>query len=181
MKYKAALVLVGLCLVAMLPAGCKSPEVSTLATKMSLSSAVFQDGSPIPDRYTCQGGDVSPPLTWDEPPAGTLSLALIVDDLDTSGRFTHWVLFNIPADVRGLPESISRPPLASALEGKNDFGKIGYGGPCPPPGKAHRYRFALYALDISLNLEAGVSKGQVLDAMKDHAIAQGELIGTYRR
>jgi Raf kinase inhibitor-like YbhB/YbcL family protein len=181
MKYKVAVVLAVLCLAAMFPAGCKSPEEFTVATKMPVASTAFQDGGPIPDRYTCQGGDVSPPLTWGEPPAGTRSLALIVDDLDTSGRFTHWVLFNIPADVLGLPESVARPEVAGVLEGKNDFGKTGYGGPCPPPGKVHRYHFAVYALDTSLNLEAGASKGQVLDAMKGHALAEGELIGTYQR
>jgi Raf kinase inhibitor-like YbhB/YbcL family protein len=178
---KAAIILAVLCLAAVFPAGCGSSEEVPLETTLSLTSTAFPDGGAIPDKYTCQGGDVSPPLAWDEPTAGTRSLALIVEDLDTSGRFTHWVLFNIPADVRVLPEFVSRPALAGVLEGMNDFGKIGYGGPCPPPGKAHRYRFALYALGISLNQESGISKGELLDVMEGHALAQGELIGTYRR
>jgi Raf kinase inhibitor-like YbhB/YbcL family protein len=171
-----------LCLVAVLPAGCKSQEMLSAENTLSLSSAAFQDGKAIPDKYTCRGEDVSPPLSWDEPPAGTQSLALIVDDLDTSRKFTHWVIFNIASDVRNLPEFVSgRSTMPGTLEGKNDFGKLGYGGPCPPSGKAHRYRFTLYALDIALNLEAGVSKGQVLDALKGHILAQGQLIGTYQR
>jgi Raf kinase inhibitor-like YbhB/YbcL family protein len=180
--YKTAIFVVVLCLAALLLAGCQSQEVSTVENTLSLSCAAFSDGGAIPDKYTCRGEDISPPLVWGEPPAGTRSLALVIDDLDTSGKFTHWVVFNIPADTRGLPESVSGGSVVSgALEGKNDFGKIGYGGPCPPPGKAHRYRFTLYALDAALSLEAGVSKGQVLDAVEGHILAQGQVIGTYQR
>jgi Raf kinase inhibitor-like YbhB/YbcL family protein len=181
-KYKVAIVLAGLCLAAVFPAGCQSPEESPVENTVSLSSAAFLDGGAIPEKYTCQGEDISPPLSWGELPAGTRSLALIVDDLDTSSKFTHWVIFNMPSDIRELPESVSgRSVMSGVLEGKNDFGKVGYGGPCPPSGKAHRYRFALYALDITINLEAGASKGQLLDAVKGHILAQGELIGTYQR
>jgi len=151
---------------------------------LSLSSAAFQDGGIMPDKYTCQGQDVSPPLSWGEPPAGTRSLVLVVEDLDSPGsRFTHWVLFNIPLDIRELNEAVSpqsRLPNG-ALEGKNDFGKIGYGGPCPPSGKPHRYQFTIYALDTALNLEAGASKKQVLDALEDHILARGQLTGLYQR
>jgi len=151
---------------------------------LELSSSAFQEGGEIPTKYTCEGQDVSPTLTWGKPPAGTQSLALIVDDPDAPvGVFTHWVLFNLPADSRGLPEAM--PTQAQlpdgSLQGKNDFGKIGYGGPCPPPGRPHRYQFTLYALDQTLDLKAGASKKQVLDAMQGHILAQGRLTGTYQR
>ena len=149
-----------------------------------VSSPAFQEGDTIPTKYTCQGQDVSPPLAWSEPPVGTQSLALIVDDPDAPGGvFTHWVLFNIPSDSRQLPEAVpTQAQLPSgALHGKNDFGRIGYGGPCPPPGRPHRYQFTLYALDQPLDLEAGVSKKQLLAAMQGHILAQGQLTGTYQR
>ncbi len=151
---------------------------------LSLSSTAFKGGERIPVKYTCEGQDVSPPLTWSEPPQGTQSLTLIVDDPDApGGAFTHWVLFNIPPDSGELPEAVpTQAQLSSgALQGKNDFGKIGYGGPCPPPGRLHRYCFTLYALDRVLDLKAGVSKKQVLDAMQGHILAQEQLIGTYQR
>jgi Raf kinase inhibitor-like YbhB/YbcL family protein len=181
--YLAVVLALALCLAALLPAGCESKEVSPVAVTLSLSSTAFQEGGSIPDRYTCEGQDISPQLSWGEPPVGTESLALIVDDIDTSGKFTHWVIFNIPSTTRELAEAI--PAQSSlpdgALQGKNDFGNIGYGGPCPPSGKPHRYRFTLYALDSSLNLEAGASKKQVLDVVEGHTLARGELIGTYQR
>ncbi len=151
---------------------------------LSISSPAFQDGERIPAKYTCQGQDISPPLKWNRVPNETQSLALILDDPDApSGVFTHWVIFNLPPDSRELPEAV---PAASqlpsgALQGKNDFGKIGYGGPCPPPGYPHRYRFTLYALDRQLDLKAGSSKQQVLNAMEGHILAQGQLTGTYQR
>ena len=147
-------------------------------------SPVFQEGDTIPTKYSCQGQDISPPLVWREPPAGTQTFALILDDLDApAGVFTHWILFNIPSNSRELPEAIpTQAQLASgALQGKNHFGKIGYGGPCPPPGRTHQYQFTLYALDSLLNLKAGGSKKAVLDAMQGHVLAQGQLSGTYRR
>ncbi len=173
-----------LCLTTILPAGCESAELPPKEMTLALSSTAFQEGGSIPDRYTCQGQDVSPPLSWREPPAGTQSLALIVYDLDSAGgRFTHWVIFNIPVTSLELAEAVSTQPRlpSGARQGKNDFGNIGYGGPCPPSGKPHRYRFVLYALDCPLDLEAGASKKQVLDAMADHVIAQGQLIGAYQR
>jgi len=172
-----------LLLAAVLPAGCESEEPPPKEMTLALSSAAFQDGGSIPDRYTCEGQDISPQLSWSEPPAATQSLALIMDDIDTSGKFTHWVIYNIPSTSRELAEAVPAQPQLSggALQGKNDFGNIGYGGPCPPSGKPHRYRFTLYALDGSLELEAGASKKQVLDAMEGIIIAQGQLIGTYQR
>ena len=151
---------------------------------LSISSPVFQEGEDIPAKYSCEGQDISPPLAWGEPPAGTYSFALIVDDPDAPGRvFTHWVLFNLPADSRELPEAVpTQPQLSSgALQGKNDFGKTGYGGPCPPPGRPHRYQFTLYALDQLLDLKSGASKQQVLEAMQGHILGQGQLTGTYQR
>ncbi|HEY92894.1 MAG TPA: YbhB/YbcL family Raf kinase inhibitor-like protein [Dehalococcoidia bacterium] len=149
---------------------------------LSLSSIAFQDGEGIPVKHTCEGQDVSPPLMWSELPQGTQSLALIVDDPDAPGGvFNHWVLFNIPSDNRRLPEAVpTQAQLPSgALQGRNGFGRVGYGGPCPPPGRPHRYCFTLYALDRVLDLKAGVSKKQVLDAMQGHILAQGKLTGTY--
>ena len=151
---------------------------------LSLSSPAFEEGDRIPTKYTCEGQDVSPPLAWIEPPAESQSFVLIVDDPDAPvGVFTHWVLFNLPPDTRELSEAIpAQDQLTSgALQGKNDFGRIGYGGPCSPPGRAHRYRFTLYVLDQPLDLKAGASKKQVLDAMEGHILAQGQLTGTYQR
>jgi Raf kinase inhibitor-like YbhB/YbcL family protein len=148
---------------------------------LSVKSAAFQEGGKIPDKYTCQGQDLSPPLTWGEPPQGTESLALIMDDPDAPrGLFTHWVLYNIPQETRGLPEAVSARELPDGtLQGKNDFGEIGYGGPCPPAGSTHRYRFTLYALDQILDVKAGASRNQLIDAIKSHILAQGTLIGRY--
>ena len=178
-------VLIVLSLVTLAFAGCESkqpPEEGE--TMLNVSTSVFKEGGSIPTKYSCQGEDVSPALQWDEPPTGTQSFALIMDDPDAPvGVFTHWVIFNIPSDSQQLAEAI--PPQAQlpsgALQGKNDFGRIGYGGPCPPPGPAHRYRFTLYALDKSLDTNPGASKTQVLDAVKGHILAQGQLTGTYQR
>jgi len=151
---------------------------------LSLSSPVFQEGEDIPITYTCDGQDISPPLTWGEPPSETQSFALLMDDPDAPGGvFTHWLLFNLPADSRELPEVV--PPhneLANgALQGKNDFGTNGYGSPCPPSGPAHHYRFTLYALDQPLDLLAGASRKQVIDAITGHILAWGQLTGMYQR
>jgi len=151
---------------------------------LSLSSSVFQNGDSIPTKYTCDGQDVSPPLTWGEPPSGTQSFALITDDPDaTGGVFTHWLLFNLPAGSRELAEAV--PPQNElpngALQGKNGFGEIGYGGPCPHSRSAHHYRFTLYVLDQLLDLKAGASRKQVTDAITGHILVWGQLIGMYQR
>lgn len=151
---------------------------------MELESPAFREGAKIPKKYTCEGWDFSPPLTWNDVPDKTLSLALIMDDPDAPGGiFTHWVLFNLPPDSRELLEGVSPIPQlpSSALQGKNGFGKFGYGGPCPPPGSPHHYRFTLYALDRQLELKAGASQKKVLSAMEEHILAQSQLTGTYRR
>ena len=147
------------------------------------SSAFHQDGT-IPKQHTADGKDTSPPLRWGETPKETRSLALICDDPDAPGRvWVHWVLFNLPPEVRELHEGVpAHQSLANeARQGKNDFGKIGYGGPAPPPGKPHRYFFKLYALDTVLELPAGSTKSQLVDAMKGHVLAEGHLMGRYGR
>jgi len=178
-------VLMALSLVAIAFAGCESKQpLEEVKMTLNVSTSAFEEGGRIPIKYSCQGEDVSPALQWDEPPTGTQSFALIMDDPDAPvGVFTHWVIFNIPSDSRQLTEAIpTQAKLPSgALQGKNDFGRIGYGGPCPPPGPAHRYRFTLYALDKALDTKSGASKTQVLDAMKGHILAQGQLTGTYQR
>ena len=151
---------------------------------LAISSSVFQEGDRIPIKYTCDGQDVSPPLAWSDLPPGTRSLALIVDDPDApGGTFTHWVLFNIPSDSRELSEAVpTQAQLPSgARQGRNDFRRIGYGGPCPPPGRPHRYQFTLYALDQPLDLEAGVAKDRLLEAMQGHIVGEGQLTGIYQR
>jgi Raf kinase inhibitor-like YbhB/YbcL family protein len=151
---------------------------------LSLTSSVFNEGERIPVKYTCQGQDISPQLHWNGVPEGSKSLALIMDDPDAPGGvFTHWVIFNLPANNQGLPEAITSAPQLSdgSLQGRNDFGRTGYGGPCPPPGKPHRYRFALYALDKKLDLGAGSSKNQVLNAVEGHILAHVQLTGIYQR
>jgi Raf kinase inhibitor-like YbhB/YbcL family protein len=175
-----------LCLVVMLLVGCEYRERPLKEEEMALtvSSSAFKEGDRIPAKYTCQGQDVSPSLAWSEPPAGTQSFALIMDDPDAPGGvFTHWVLFNIPSDSRNLSEAVpTQAELASgALQGKNDFGKTGYGGPCPPPGRPHQYQFTLYALEQPLDLRGGASKNQLLSVMEGHILAQGQLTGTYQR
>ncbi|MGD2096407.1 MAG: YbhB/YbcL family Raf kinase inhibitor-like protein [Desulfobacterales bacterium] len=148
-----------------------------------ITTSAFSDGQAIPNRYTCDGPDVSPDLAWSGLPEETASLALICDDPDAPmGTWVHWVLFNIPADADGLPAEI---PSDAALEngarhGTNDFRRLGYGGPCPPGG-THRYFFKVYALDTVLDLESGITKAQLLDAIEGHVLAEGQLMGTYSR
>jgi Raf kinase inhibitor-like YbhB/YbcL family protein len=152
--------------------------------KIALTSAAFREGEAIPRPYTADGKDVSPPLRWADPPPGTKGFALVCDDPDApGGAFVHWVLFNLPADRRELPEGVpAREELdGGAKQGKNDFGKVGYGGPAPPPGAPHRYVFRLYALDTPLDLAAGATQGQLIPAMRGHVLAEGQLMGRYGR
>ena len=149
-----------------------------------ISSPAFSAGEAIPRKFTCDGPDVSPQLKWNEPPANTKSFALIMDDPDApAGTWVHWVLYDLPADTGELPEGVRKQEQLSsgARQGRNDFGKIGYGGPCPPAGKAHRYFFKLYALDTKLNLKSGATKADLERAMKGRILAQAELIGRYGR
>jgi len=150
----------------------------------SISSPSFSQGSEIPRKFTCDGADVSPELTWTGPPAGTQSFALIADDPDAPvGTWTHWVLYDLPGPTATLAEGVSKVDEVptGGRQGRNDFRKIGYGGPCPPPGKPHRYFFKLYALDRMLNLKPGSSKQDVEQAMQNHILGKAEVMGTYRR
>jgi len=150
---------------------------------MSLTSTAFAAGESIPTKYTCDGKNVSPPLQWDQPPAVTQSLALIVDDPDApSGMFVHWVYYDLPPASRGLPEDVSTDakPSQGGTNGNNGAGRSGYTGPCPPSG-THRYFFRLYALDTKLDGAAGLTKDQFLQSMEGHILAQAELMGVYSR
>jgi Raf kinase inhibitor-like YbhB/YbcL family protein len=150
--------------------------------EIKLTSTAFKDGAMIPRKYTCDGPDVSPQLAWDAVPAGTKSLALVCDDPDAPrGGWVHWVIFNLPPALRELHEDIPKKGELKngARQGVNDFGDIGYGGPCPP--SLHRYYFKLYALDTPLTLVAGALKVQVLKAVEGHILAQGQLMGKYQR
>jgi Raf kinase inhibitor-like YbhB/YbcL family protein len=150
-----------------------------------LTSTAFKDGATIPGKHTCDGVDVSPPLAWSGTPAGTRSVALIADDPDApGGTWVHWVLYNLPAEVSDLPENIAKVEsldLGGARQGRNDFRRPGYGGPCPPPGPAHRYFFKLYALDTRLELKAGAQKKDVEAAMEGHVLGSAQLMATYAR
>jgi len=149
--------------------------------KMSLSSSAFKDGQPIPVDYTCDGKNISPPLSWSGAPSETQSLLLIVDDPDApAGVWTHWLLWNISTDTSALPEDFSKSP-STGKQGTNDFKKLGYGGPCPPAGKAHRYFFRIYALDTTLNVAAGATRKEIDAAMAKHVLATGQWMGTYQR
>jgi len=150
---------------------------------MELKSQAFQAGGMIPAKYTCDGQDISLPLHWSDPPAGTISFALISDDPDAPMKtWVHWVMWNIPADVRSLEENL--PKTASlpngTKQGTTDFHRVGYGGPCPPSG-THRYFFKLYALDTTLNLPASAIKRDLEQAMQNRILGQVELVGTYYR
>ncbi|MBA7701763.1 hypothetical protein ES703_110509 [subsurface metagenome] len=160
-----------------------SEAVGGKKMEIKITSPAFEEGGLIPPKYTCDGADISPPLQWDAVPQDTNSIALISDDPDAPmGTWVHWVIFGLPADTKELPENI--PPDATlpngAKQGITDFGKIGYGGPCPPSG-THRYFFKIYALDTKIDLAAGANKRELLKAMEGHILGQGQLIGKYKR
>ena len=145
--------------------------------KMKITSSAFQEGGNIPSKFTCDGGDSSPPLQIAEIPSSAKSLALIVDDPDApSGLFTHWIIWNISPQTNEIAEG-STP---KGVQGTSDFGKSGYGGPCPPSG-THRYYFKIFALDRELNLPSGTKRNQLDAAIKGHVVAQGELMGRYSK
>ena len=144
---------------------------------MKIKSSAFANHQPIPKKYTCEGSDTSPPLEFSDIPAGTKSLAIIVDDPDApSGTFDHWIAWNISPTTGNLSEGVTL-----SFQGKNGFGKAHYGGPCPPPGAPHRYFFKLYALDTTLSLSNGITKKELEKAMKGHILEKAELVGTYQR
>ena len=150
----------------------------------SISSAAFTHGSGIPREYSCDGKDESPALAWNDPPAGTESFALACEDPDApGGLFVHWLIYNIPGSARGLPravEAAAKLPDGST-QGRNDFGNLGYGGPCPPPGKPHRYFFRLFALKVRTTLASGLGRKELMKAIESIASAKVEVFGTYRR
>lgn len=151
--------------------------------KIELQSPAFKEGEVIPAKYTCDGEDISPPLSWSPLPEGTRSIALICDDPDAPmGTWVHWVLYNLPPESRSLPENFPKDARLEdgTCQGMTDFGRPGYGGPCPPVG-THRYYFRIYALDTLVDLKPGAGKAGLLRAMKEHLLAEGELMGRYQR
>jgi len=190
MKRTALLLLTVVLLSACAPSAPATPEpviddplAMEDAMSIELNSNAFAHEGAIPERYSCKGEDISPALSWGEPPAGTQSFALIMDDPDAPvGTWDHWLLFNIPSSVRGLPESIgSNATLPDGImSGNNSWGRTGYGGPCPPSG-THRYFFKLYALDETLAISPSATKGELEKAMVGHILAQGELMGTFTK
>ena len=150
---------------------------------MKIESSQFAEGAMIPSKFTCDGKDISPPLSWQDIPAGTKSFALISDDPDAPvGTWVHWVLYNIPPNFTGLEENItSEKEFKNGMrQGSNSWPRTGYGGPCPPSG-THRYFFKLYALDTMLDLTPGINKEQLLKAMSCHILAEAQLMGKYKR
>ena len=151
---------------------------------LTISSPNFTNGGSIPKKYTCDGADVSPQLTWNDPPAVTRSWALLADDPDAPvGNWNHWAIWNLPANLHSLPEGVSKSAHLSdgSEQGMNDFHKPGYNGPCPPAGKPHRYFFKLFALDTKLSLNSGAGKAELEGAIKGHVLAKAEWMGTYKR
>jgi len=176
----------GAMLLVCLATACSASNEKSNGAPMNIqvTSTAFADGQSIPGKYTCDGSDVSPPLQWSNAPANAKSFALIVDDPDAPvGTWVHWVIYDLPTGTSALPENVAKSQYAAgnAKQGLNDFKSLGYGGPCPPPGKAHRYFFKLYGLDTVLDLKPGVTKKDLLKAMEGHVLAQGQLVGTYQR
>jgi Raf kinase inhibitor-like YbhB/YbcL family protein len=162
--------------------GPRSEELSVAQT-FRLTSPAFSSNALIPPEFTCDGINHSPPMSWEAPPPETQSLVLLMEDPDApNGTFVHWVIYDLPPDLRGLPKAIPAQPFLSqgGIQGKNDFGQYGYGGPCPPSG-IHQYWFRLYAVDKLLDLPPGVAYPAVQTALKDHILAGAELMGRYDR
>ncbi len=175
--------IVFLCGLSALTLGVGDGATAEVPMGFELSSAAFKHGEAVPSTYTCDGDDISPPLAWTAPPAGAKSLALISDDPDAPmGTWVHWVVYNLPPSAQQLPKAF--PPDAQLSDGTRqgwtDFGRTGYGGPCPPSG-THRYFFKLYALDTALSLAPGATAKQLEAAMRGHILADAQLMGTYRR
>ena len=154
--------------------------------KVNIINPAFNDGEPIPPRYSCEDVDISPPINWDQPDLSVPedgSIAIICDDPDApGGTWVHWVIFNIPPETRTLPEMVMprEEQENGVLQGVNSWGTIGYRGPCPPSG-THRYYFKIYVLDTKLDLSSGITKDELLNAMKGHVLDEGQVMGTYTR
>jgi Raf kinase inhibitor-like YbhB/YbcL family protein len=167
----------------LLLAGCTGQQATPalegeLNMGIQITSTAFSEGGKIPRIYTCDDQNLSPPLSWTGVPTNTVSLALTMDDPDApSGTWVHWVVYNLPPDITSLEQG----KIGLGVEGKNDFNRSGYGGPCPPRGSNHRYYIKLYALDTKLDLKSGATKAQVENTMKGHILAQGQLMGRYNR
>jgi Raf kinase inhibitor-like YbhB/YbcL family protein len=186
MSAQIKVVFTAMLLAGLVAAGCSQEPKSATGhvVEMKLSSTAFADGQPIPVKYTADSLDISPPLAWTNAPAGIKSFALIADDPDApSGDWTHWVIYDLPPTTARLAED--QPKLAQfkngAKQGLNDFKKTSYNGPAPPPGKAHRYVFKLYALDKMTGLAPNAAKADLLKAMDGHVLGEGRLMGTYQR
>ncbi len=164
------------------PTNIRAASAKNNRASLQLKSDAFKSGDAIPRRYTCEGEDTSPALSWTDPPAATKSFALIVTDPDAPAHtWVHWVIYNLPASARSIREGVPKVGQipGGAIQGSNDFNRLGYGGPCPPSGKPHRYFFRLYALNTRLNLKPGATREEVEQAMKGHILAEGELMGLY--
>ena len=157
---------------------------STVSKSLTLRSGSFEPDHEIPMKYTCDGLDISPQLSWGGAPESTESFTLIMDDPDApSGTFTHWVIYNISASRTELPEGVTAEKIVKkgCSQALNDFRMAGYGGPCPPPGKPHHYHFKLYALNTVLDVPSGMPRRAIETTMKGHVIAQAEIVGLYKR
>ncbi len=150
---------------------------------LTVSSTAYAEGAAIPKQYTCQGENTSPPLAWGAPPSGTQSFVVFMEDPDASRLWDHWIVYNLPGGLTGLPAGIKTDAdlPGGAAHGKNTAGRTDYAGPCPPAGPAHRYFIRVYALDQKLNLRAGASKADVQAAMRGHVLAEGQLMGRYQK
>ncbi len=166
------------------PAKGQTPHPASSRMSFQVTSPAFAAGQAVPRQYTCDGADQSPALQWSEAPSGTVTFALVVDDPDAPvGDWVHWVAWNIPAASHGMAENFTRQEQLpdGTRQGQNDFQEVGYNGPCPPPGKAHRYFFRVYAVDRKLDLAPGATRAQLESALKGHILAEAELVGTFRR
>ena len=186
MSAQIKLIFTAMLLAGLATAGCSQEPKSATGhiMKIQLTSAAFPDGQPIPAKYTGDALDISPPLAWTNPPAGTKSFALIADDPDApAGTWTHWVIYDLPPTATVLAEDTLKVAQLrnGAKQGLNDSKKTGYNGPAPPPGKAHRYLFKLYALNKMTGLAPNATKADLLKAMDGHVLGEGRLVGTYQR
>lgn len=173
-------------LILLLSLGCSSREKQEahVMDVISISTDAFENGGKIPARHTCDGENISPELSWGQPPVGTVSMALILDDPDApAGTFVHWTIFNIPPGKTGFAEGVPKSGVLGdgSIQGVTSYGKSGYSGPCPPPGRPHRYYFKIYALDTTLGLTVSATKADIEAAIQGHILAKGELMGLYGR
>ena len=158
-------------------------KMHAAAETLEVTSNAIKPEEMIPQKYTCDGENVSPSLSWANVPSGTKELVLICDDPDAPmGTWVHWVVYGMPPNMTSLPENIAKTDTVSGFkQGKNSFGKVGYGGPCPPNGPAHRYFFKLYAIDKTMEIKPEATKDEIMKAIAGHVLAQGELMGRYGR